>query len=340
MINLPRRTITNVYLALFCIAVSGCMATAKPQNDFIEIPTDHSDQLNVSGFELHDSDLMGDPLNVIFGFDVIGLDELNLQPELVEGIYTILSDNWVKTNKHGDQGTAPLKDEIERSLRKTANGAYYGEQKVNYLLMARLETSRFKNQYEAPSFLCTSWKDDCQGSCEFETVARLELEALSLPSQRRAKKWVLKTSSKDSFSANKNCPSSTTPGDAVNTYKHLVNKVNKTLLNCSKPLLQEYFSSRGYIISYHSDGNSFQFQTSAGSAAGFSKGDKVIIERLHDSGATRIATGKIIAVEQKRSIVAVKNQDIANSIQIHDRVRVERKSYIPNLSCQFVVDEK
>ncbi len=334
-----------VSVCFICSGLTGCKTMTQMLDNgesisSLDLPTDHSDELQVSDHPLHESDLMGDPLSVVLGFEVIGRDELKLRQELIEATYNTLSDNWVKTNSKGKRTEAPLKEEIERSLRKTASGSYFGKQKVNYILMARLETSRFKSSFEKPSMLCTSWRDSCPGTCEYSLRARMDLEALGLPSQRRARKWVIKAKADQEFDAEKSCPSPGRQGEPAEVYQKLLDEVTKTLVECSKPVLEDFFASRGYVLSYHSDGHRFLFRTSGGRAAGFSRGDNVAFQRLHDGGATTVAQGKVVSVEQKFGVISVKKQDEANKIHINDRVLLQHKRYIPSMRCQFAVKDK
>jgi hypothetical protein len=335
-----------VFTLVSCsVFLAGCNnPLVKSEESQAPLPPARTDELERSEVELHESDLLGDPLYVILGIDVVNRDQLKLKDELLESVYNILSNNWVRVDLRGRNSNTPFKEEIERSLRKTTDGAYLGAQKVNYILAGKLEISTFKQKYSGPSLLCKTLRSKCSGSCEYEAKVVLSLEAESLPQKRRSKKWVLTTSASQSFDANRQCPNPRSPGEHGELYKEMIEEVVDDIVRCSRDSLEDYFASRGFILQYFSDGKQFLFEISGGAAAGFSEGDTVIIDRVRSALGGEmvdvIAEGEVVRVGEKRSRISVKNQAIANRIKVHDRVRVQKSRYIPNVACRFVLEEK
>lgn len=321
-----------------CKSMSGVLGTRSAT---LDLPPSRSDEMETASVDLHASELLGDPLYVMLGIDVVHRDQLDIRQPLMEGIYATLSQSWVKVRASDARSGTPFREEIERSLRQSSGASYLGEQKVNYILSGRLEISSFRERYSPPSFLCTTMRDNCKGTCEYEAQATLSLEAESLPEKRRSKKWILKTSESRSFDADRACPRNTSPGDGREHFNDMIDDVLADLLSCSEQPLQDYFASRAYVLNYFSDGTRFLFEISGGEAAGFRPGDSVVVESFTDASDTDalpIGSGKVVSVSEKRGYITVPSQVIANQIRKHDRVRVQKTRYIPRLQCKFLLE--
>ncbi len=340
---------------MFVGQMTGCTLVEKytnPQSEAGELstaqfPPERTSELEVADVELREFELEGSPLYVMFDIIEIEQDDLNILPQLNRGVRNVLSDQLVKVERPGQKRSIQqYREEIKRAEAKGGEG-YTGSQIVNYLMTGRLELSSLRTRYEPPSFTCTLRKDDCLGICEYEVRARLSLEVEKFPELRRLDKWILETSASDSFPVKDQCPTHNL-NNPHPVFPKLVDKIADRMISCSRAPMEDFFVSQAYITNYYSDGQRFWFVTSGGRAAGFEKGDDVVVERLDhfsqgsESGSMdgtyrTVAKAEIVKLYDKHSVIAVENQAIANQLKVHDRVRLKPSRLIPNVFCSIVL---
>ena len=341
--------------AVMLTTISGCFTDQliNPQKkeslpfSTAGLPPERTEELEVADISLNAFELEGNPLYVMFDTMAVEQDSLSIETQLNRGIRNVLTDNLVKVERPSQKRSIQQFRTELKLANKTGDSNYEGKQIVNYVMTGSLELSTFRDRYENPPLHCTLRKEDCEGRCEYRVGARLSLEVERFPELRRVNYWTLETTAEDSFRVAADCPAHN-PQQPHQLFTDLVDKVAKRLIECSRTPLEDFFLSQGYVTNYYSDGSRFMFVTTGGRAAGFDRGDNVVIEHFDAFSVTPgegsrdgiyrvIAEAKVVEVFAKHAVLSVEDQPTANRVMINDRVRPKPKRRLPNLACVGVL---
>lgn len=343
MLRIVRTVTLQISIYLLLMSMAGCSSIPIPgMSKPFELPPERTQDMPVAPITPHHSDLMGDPLHVIFAIETVNQDQLAIKNQLESGIYSGLSEAWVRVRKAGSNNNQKsFQEEIAIARRQSNDREYQGVQKTNYILIGQLETSEFKERYNPPGILCTSWKDDCMGSCDYSMRATFAMEAEILPEKRRSKRWMLQAKEEDSLEANGRCPARN-QNEAHNLYLEMLDEVVADLVSCSSNALKDYFASRGYVTEYYSDGQRHIFAVSAGESSGLSKGDSVQLDNLVERGDgsvefVEIAKGTVVKSSEKNAYIEVSTADHPGDIQRYARVKGKKPWSLDDLTCRTVM---
>ncbi len=282
------------------------------------------------------SQLLGNPLQLMFQLSAPRQDELKLADELTAHYQELFLRNGAVLSNLSQAEQRKLDEEIQRSIIHTGQD-YQGRQSVDYYLRGSLTRSSFDEEYSAPIW-CPFCDDKRPGTCDYELKATLFLEAYVLPTNQRVRQWQIADEAEQSFDAKGRCHA---PADGTDTralQARLRSDITDTLKNCINEPLAAFLTPQAYITNYYSDGEKHYFEISGGSGAGFRRGDTVEVLRVapavQGSGTTVLGKAEVSTlVEPRRAIIEVSDKKLISKINRYDKVKVTRTSYSLGMGC-------